>query len=106
MGSSSNYGRRDPRRNSLCRPSPGAVSSVPDNVMKDAPRTTGGSTANSTAVPETGAATQKAMKDQPGTGGSTDMPNGTMLRARSKLWHCDTRTPAVSIAGVLVRIII
>jgi hypothetical protein len=39
--------------------------------MKDQPGTTGGSTANPTAVPDTGTATQKAMKDQPGTAGGT-----------------------------------
>jgi hypothetical protein len=51
-------------------------SSLTTKAMKDQPGTSGGSTANPTAVPETGAATQKAMKDQPGTmGGSTDMPN-------------------------------
>ena len=50
-------------------------SSLTTKAMKDQPGTSGGSTANPTAVPETGAATQKAMKDQPGTmGGSTDMP--------------------------------
>ena len=50
-------------------------SSLSDKAMKDQPGTTGGSTANPTAVPESGTATQKAMKDQPGTkGGSTDMP--------------------------------
>ena len=49
--------------------------SLSDKAMKDQPGTTGGSTANPTAVPETGAATQKAMKDQPGTtGGSTADP--------------------------------
>ena len=54
---------------------PDSDSSLTGKAMKDQPGTTGGSTANPTAVPETGAATQKAMKDQPGTkGGSTDMP--------------------------------
>ena len=40
-------------------------SSLTTKAMKDQPGTSGGSTANPTAVPETGAATQKAMKDQP-----------------------------------------
>jgi hypothetical protein len=54
---------------------PDSDSSLTGKSMKDQPGTTGGSTANPTAVPESGAATQKAMKDQPGTtGGSTNMP--------------------------------
>jgi len=54
---------------------PDSDQSLTGKAMKDQPGTTGGSTANPTAVPESGAATQKAMKDQPGTtGGSTDMP--------------------------------
>ena len=55
---------------------PDSDQSLTGKAMKDQPGTTGGSTANPTAVPESGAATQKAMKDQPGTkGGSTSNPN-------------------------------
>ncbi len=50
--------------------------SLSNKVMRDAPGTMGGRTANPTAVPDTGSATQKAMNDLPGThGGSTSNPN-------------------------------
>lgn len=49
--------------------------SLSNKVMRDAPGTMGGHTANPTAVPQTGSATQKAMNDLPGTkGGNTSSP--------------------------------
>jgi hypothetical protein len=41
--------------------------SLTAKAMNDLPGTKGGSTADPTAVPQTGAATQKAMEDHPGT---------------------------------------
>ena len=61
---------------------PDSDSSLTGKSMRDQPGTTGGSTANPTAVPEFGAATQKAMKDQPGTtGGSTICPPQSPMTA-------------------------
>jgi len=49
--------------------------SLSNKVMRDAPGTMGGYTANPTAVPQSGSATQKAMNDLPGTkGGKTSSP--------------------------------
>jgi len=49
--------------------------SLSNKVMRDAPGTMGGHTANPTGIPQTGSATQKAMNDLPGTkGGTTSSP--------------------------------